>query len=303
MVLGGSGFIGSALNALLLESIDTDVVVFDASQPRSFPDDARVRFVKGFFDSGTDFDQLTKGVDVVIHLVSTSVPGTEQDALREMNRNVIPSIALFEAAVANGVRRIVFMSSGGTVYGKGDGNGTPNAETDPLRPMNTYGFQKVMIENALRFVCRNSATEYQIIRLSNPYGPGQNPHGPLGLITKLVYQTLHHEQVTIYGDGSVTRDFIYIDDAVQGIIDILRHGNANDTYNLGTGVGVSVRDVVETIQRELPERMLLTHQPGRPVDVPVSVLDVGKYRAISTIARFVPLDEGIRRTARFFEGH
>lgn len=299
-MLGGAGFIGGGLIPRLLAAYDCEITVFDMRPPALLHEDSRVSFVQGIFDASTDFGSLTRGYDMIFHLVSTSVPGTERDALQEMNSNVIPSIALFEAAAANHASRVVFLSSGGTVYGKGDGRGTPNAETELAKPTNTYGLQKMMIEDALQFIGRSTSLKYQIIRLSNPYGPGQNPHGPLGLITKLVYQTLHHEQVRIFGDGSVVRDFIYIDDAIRGIVDILQRGNENDVYNLGTGVGTSVRTVVETIQRELPEVMDCVYLPGRAVDVPVSVLDIGRYRAISSLDKFVPLDEGIRRTADFF---
>lgn len=304
LILGGSGFIGRNLIKRLISIPQIELTVFDRVPFPEYDGGTSVNFVQSVFDEDCDFSNLTKNVDLIFHLISTSVPGTEQNATQELIRNVIPSIRLFEAAATNNVKHMVFLSSGGTVYGIGDSNGTPNCETDMPQPINTYGLQKLEIEEALRFVSRTSAMTHQVIRLSNPYGPGQNPHGPLGLVTKLVYQTLHHKQITIFGDGSVVRDFIYIDDAIQGILDIVRDGNRNDTYNLGTGVGISVQQVVDAIGKVLPEPLIVEHVPGRSVDVPVSVLDVRKFRtSCASFTHFVSLEEGIAKTAGYFREH
>ena len=302
LVLGGAGFIGGNLIPRLLEDSANHVIVFDMAEPKVSQAQNRCTFVRGRFDADCDFAGLTKDIDIIYRLISTSVPGTEQDAVQEMTRNVIPSMKLFQNAAANGVKHVVFLSSGGTVYGVGDGVGTPNKESDPPRPINTYGLQKLSIEESLRFISRVTPMTHHIIRLSNPYGPGQNPHGPLGLVTKLVYQTLHHETIRIYGDGSVVRDFIYIDDAVHGILKIASHGALNDTYNLGTGRGTSVLEVVQTISEVLAEPMQVDHIPGRAVDVPVSVLDISKFKQSGFLtAGFISLREGIRNIASFFQ--
>lgn len=301
LILGGSGFIGGNLIPGLLRDSDVEIVVFDIKEPDITRYGSRVSFIQGTLSMDCDMQSLVTGMDVIIHLVSSSIPGTEKSASRELADNVAPSMRLFEAAAQAGVKHMLFMSSGGTVYGIGTGE--PNHETDPARPIGTYGLQKLMIEDSLRFIGRTTPMTYQIIRLSNPYGPGQNPHGPLGLVTKLVYQAIHHEQIHIYGDGSVTRDYIYIDDAVQGILDILHRGAKNETYNLGTGIGASVGGVLSSIERVIPEPVDVLYEAGRKVDVPVSVLDIARFRQISTIKSFVTLEDGIRRTAEFFRTH
>lgn len=300
VVLGGMGFLGRSLVKRLVESNKHAITVFDRAFPKSDDDRlSEVNYVQGSFESGYDFASLVKGADLVIHLVSTSVPGNEKDALAEIRDNVIPSVELFEACIKEHVGRIVFMSSGGTVYGASGKH--KNCETDLPDPINTYGLQKVMIEQALRLITHNTGTNYQIVRLSNPYGPGQNPLGTLGLITKLVYQALNHDTIHIFGDGSVVRDFIYVDDAIQGVLDVIERGSTDTTYNIGRGVGTSILEVVDAIKHTLPETLDIQHTPARPVDVPYSVLDISKYRSISTLDYFVSLEDGILRTYEYFK--
>ncbi|MCH9276639.1 NAD-dependent epimerase/dehydratase family protein [Bifidobacterium amazonense] len=296
IVVLGCGFLGNKLIDSFLGDPATTIVGFDRNVPGQSHD--RVQYVQGSFASGYDFASLVRGADLVIHLVSTSVPGTEKRSLDEIQANVIPSVELFDACMAEGVGRLVFLSSGGTVYGSSPYRA--NRETDPPAPYNTYGLQKVMIEQALQLTAHYGDMQYQIIRLSNPYGPGQNPHGPLGLVTKLVYQAVNHETIHIFGDGSVVRDFIYIDDAIQGILDIIARGTVNTIYNLGRGTGASVAEVTAAIERIVPERIIIDHEPARKVDIPYSVLDIAKYRQITSLRRFISLEEGIRRTYAFF---
>lgn len=301
VILGGYGFLGRSLTRHLLSVDGHNITIFDRAVPAVENALHGISYTTGSFESGYDFSSLVHGVDLVIHLVSTSVPGNEKSALDEIHSNVIPSAELFEACVSEHVGRIVFMSSGGTVYGVSGKH--KNRETDLPDPINTYGLQKVMIEQVLRQTTRNTDTQYQVIRLSNPYGPGQNPHGTLGLITKLVYQALNHDTIHIFGDGSVVRDFIYIDDAVQAIVDVIERGEENTTYNIGRGVGTSVADVVDTIARVLPEQLDIVRQAGRKVDVPYSVLDITKYQSISTLNDFVSLEDGIMKTYGYFKEH
>jgi UDP-glucose 4-epimerase len=297
VVLGGSGFIGRKLVSRFRSEGCRDITVFDRTSAADHDDDG-VRHVSGSFAAGFDFAGLVRGADLVVHLISTSVPGTESGALSEIQRNVIPSVELFQACAECGVKKVVFLSSGGTVYG--NSGRQANRETDLPDPINTYGLQKLMIEQALRLCATTGGFDCQIIRLSNPYGPGQNPQGPLGLITKLVYQAINGETIQIFGDGSVVRDFIYIDDAVACIMDVIGNGAPNETVNIGRGVGTSVSEVIETLERVLPIQVNVTHRPGRSVDVPYSVLDIAKYRSFGSVREFVSLADGIRKTYDFF---
>lgn len=299
VILGGIGFIGQHLIGSLQTNANVNITVFDRADPKSVHFGQDITYVQGNFTSGYDFRSLLHGADTIVHLISTSVPGTEKRVQDEITSNVIPSSELFESAVAEHVKNILFLSSGGTVYG--DNGAVNSSERDIPAPINTYGLQKIMIEQALHMITHGTETNYQIVRMSNPYGPGQNPFGPLGLITKLVYQALSGNEIHVFGDGSVVRDFIFIDDAVHAVLDILDHGNKNDIYNVGTGKGVSVAQVIEAIDAAIPETLHLVRERSRAVDVPYSVLNIEKLNAISTLDSYISLHEGIDRTYHYFK--
>ena len=294
VVFGGCGFLGRGIvNALLESDSSLDVTIVDRSAPLMEDPVSRVHYIRENFSEKSNFAECVADADLVVHLISTSIPGNERGIRQEIINNVLPSVRLFESCVVAGVHKILFLSSGGTVYGNVD---KPSREADPLNPVNTYGLQKMMIEHSLRMICQGSGVSYQIIRMSNPYGPGQNPQGQLGLITKLVYQILHGQTIRIFGDGSVVRDFLYISDAIRGVMDILNKGEANAIYNLGSGEGASVGHVLDLIRTVIPEEATVRYEQSRSVDVPYSVLDIGRYLMIRPHPSFIPLEEGIRHT-------
>ncbi|GFH39942.1 NAD-dependent epimerase/dehydratase family protein [Lactococcus insecticola] len=297
-ITGGSGFIGKNLIAQLAKVVGNEIIVFDRhfDAVLSTYDNVEQRLMD--FDISYGFDFHLQQVDVLYHLVTTSTPATARSLVTEITNNVLPSTLMFEAAVRQGVKKIIFLSSGGAVYG-GD-TAEHHSETDILLPLSTYGEQKLMIERSLAFTTQNTDTDYAIIRLSNPYGPGQNPKGALGLVTKLVYQALTHAPITIYGDGENIRDFIYIDDAIQGILDIVANGADNQIYNLGTGQGASVNEILERVTSEVGVTAV-NYVSARQTDVRVSVLDISKFKQITSLTGFVSLSDGIQKTKDFFQ--
>lgn len=143
--------------------------------------------------------------------------------------------------------------------------------------------------------------DYRIIRLSNPYGPYQRPNGVLGAVTTFTYKALKGEEVTVYGDGSVVRDFIYIDDAIRGILNIVNGESKHHTFNLGLGYGTSIKDVLRKIENSLGLKMNIVYKEGRAVDVPVNYLDISRYEKYYGELNPIPLSEGIKRTAEFMK--
>ena len=304
ILLGAAGFIGTNLTLALAKQPENQITVVSRRRA-SFADVdtmalPNVRFVECDLVEEPDFTHLLVGQDVVFHLLSTTVPTTSNLQIsQELTANVVHSAKLFEACAACGVKKFVFFSSGGTVYGKAAS--CPLCEDTPTDPITSYGIQKLTIEKLLFLYHHMYGFDYRIIRLANPYGPYQRPNGVLGAVTTFTYKALKHEPITVYGDGSVVRDFIYIDDAVRGILNIVS-GNAPDrVFNLGSGHGTSIREVLDTIRRELEIEPEIIWQDARTVDVPVNYLDITRYEHTYGTLNPIPLEQGIRKTAEFLK--
>lgn len=303
LILGASGFIGTNLTIKLTENIDNHITLID-KRIDYFSDIKKFNFSNveikiSSLDKDMDFSIL-EGQDVVYHLVSTNVPTTSnQHISQDIQANVLFSLTLFEACVKYDVKKVVFISSGGTVYGKE--SSCPLSENTPTNPISSYGVQKITIEKLLYLYSYMYGLDYRIIRLSNPYGPYQRPNGVLGAVTTFTYKALKGEEVQVYGDGSVIRDFIYIDDAVKGILNIVEGENKHHTFNLGCGYGTSIKEVLETIEKALGLKMNIVYKKGRAVDVPVNYLDIRRYEKYYGKLNPVSLEEGVKKTAEFMK--
>lgn len=192
---------------------------------------------------------------------------------------------------------MVFISSGGTVYGKA--MDCPLKEETPTKPISSYGIQKLTIENLLYLYWYMYGLDYRIIRLANPYGPYQRPNGVLGAVTTFTYKALKKEKITVYGDGSVIRDFIYIDDAVKAILNIVNGEKKHRIFNLGCGYGISINEVLECIGKVLNIKIDVEHTSTRKVDVPINYLDISRYEKAYGKLNPINLEEGIEKTANF----
>ncbi|MBQ7220175.1 MAG: NAD-dependent epimerase/dehydratase family protein [Synergistaceae bacterium] len=204
-----------------------------------------------------------------------------------------------EACVRQKASKVVFISSGGTVYGKE--SICPVNEDTPARPITSYGIQKITIERLLYLYHYVYGLDYRIIRLANPYGPYQRPNGRLGAATTFIHKALNGEKIHVFGDGSVVRDFIYIDDAVRGIVNIANGESAHRTFNLGSGHGTSIKQLIDTIQDTLNVKLDAEYEPARKIDVPVNYLDISRYEAAFGALNPISLKEGIKRTADFMK--
>ena len=189
--------------------------------------------------------------------------------------NIVVTSKLLDACVRTGVSKVVFISSGGTVYGKDvDCPIKENAETNPI---SSYGLQKITIEKLLYLYSYMHGLDYRVVRLANPYGPYQRPNGVQGAVTTFTYKALAGEEIVVFGDGSIVRDYIFIEDAVRGILDISEGLGTHRIYNLGSGYGTSIRQVLETVAEATGCRLNITYREGRSVDVPVNYLDISRY--------------------------
>lgn len=302
ILLGAAGFIGTNLVIALSKEGGHQITVVDRNKAyfQTLEDMhiQNLRVIQSDLTMNADYESLVKGQEIVYHLVSTTVPTTSNQAIaEELKGNVVLSANLFEACVHQGVKKVVFLSSGGTVYGKEVE--CPLNEKTATNPITSYGIQKVTIEKLLYLYNYMYGLDYRIIRLTNPYGPYQRPNGVLGAVTTFTYKALRGEEINVYGDGSVVRDFIYIDDAVRGIQKIVNGTDRHHTFNLGCGYGTSIKQVLETIQDALGIAVKVKYTEARKVDVPVNYLDIKRYETAYGALNPINLRDGIKKTAEF----
>lgn len=294
LLIGGCGFIGSHVADSLLGR-GLKVRVFDRRPEALRPPLAGVDYVIGDFSDASLIYEAMSGVDAVIHLASTTVPATSNlDPVADIKGNLVATVQLLEVMRATEVRKLVYLSSGGTVYGIPETEVVP--ETHPLRPISSYGIVKVAIENYLFMEHKLHGLQHVVLRASNPYGPRQGHTGVQGIIGTHLWRTARGESVEIWGDGSVVRDFIHVRDLAELCATAVQ-SDAVGCYNAGSGTGASVAQIVDSISRTVKKSggipMVPVYKPGRSLDVPRIVLDITRARRDFDWVPTVGLDEGI----------
>jgi UDP-glucose 4-epimerase len=276
LVIGGSGFIGSHIVDKLLAH-GHSVRVFDRQLERFRAPLPSVDYHIGDFADRMDVVEALAGVDVVYHLLSTTLPGTaDLNPKTDIHDNLIGTINLLESMQALGARRILFLSSGGTVYGIPET--VPIPETHPLRPISSYGIVKASIEHYLEMYRRTRGFSPIIVRASNPFGPRQGHSGVQGVISTFLRRILAGEPIEIWGDGGVVRDYFEVGDLAELCVRA-GTGRSEGAYNAGSGYGLSVNEVVEAIGKVTGSVFEIVYRPARPVDVPYSVLDCSRAKS------------------------
>lgn len=295
VVIGANGFIGSHLvDALVRDGYD--VTAFDrfgSSEP-SFTS-KNVRIIRGDFLSGADLEAAVCGQDYVFHFLSSTNPATAQsDPTLDIRTNVVQTVDLLEACVQAEVKHFFFASTGGAVYG-------PQklalfGEEDPTLPVSPYAIGKLSIENYLRYFEVVHGLASTALRISNPYGPRQKAHRRQGLIPIVLRQVLLDEPVVRFGDGSMVRDYIYVGDLVDMIIRLVGVPHVFGTYNMGSGVGHSVTEVLEAIHDVVNQDFVVREETTPVTFVDRVVLDTSRYEAEFGPVTLTGLDDGIRLT-------
>lgn len=281
LVLGAAGFIGKELCRNLL-SLGADLVCFDRGRPSpGWLADIRKdepRWVLGDFSDVGVIQSALDGVDYVYHLISTTIPDTsDKDLPHDLVSNVVPTLGLLDALKSKSSKKVVFVSSGGTVYGVPRIIPIPEShETDPICG---YGIHKLMIEKYLHWYNHNYGMDYCVLRLSNPYGPSQISDRPQGAIGKFVYKALRHEPIEIWGDGNTVRDYIYMDDVLVPFLLALEYSGEKRVFNVGSGAGHSLLDIANIIEGQLGHSLEIHFSPARSTDVPLNVLDISRIKS------------------------
>lgn len=293
LVIGGSGFIGSHVVDQLLAGGNA-VRVYDRSPERFRPTPPSVDFRLGDFDDTSSLAEALVDVDVVYHLLSTSVPSTsDRDPVADIQGNLIGTVRLLELMRGAEARRMVYLSSGGTVYGPPHTN--PVSETHPERPISSYGIVKSAIEKYLLMEQHLHGLEPVILRASNPYGPRQGHKGVQGVIGTFLWRVARNEPIEVWGDGSVVRDFIYVSD-LAALCAECAQADFTGVFNAGSGEGSSIREIIDLVSEVTGRKIEPVYKPGRGFDVPRIVLDTSEVTAKTGWKLTTTLSQGILQT-------
>lgn len=303
-LIGGAGFIGTNLAIYLSKKKTNHILVVDRDEEYfnnlKKLNIKNIKYLVCDFEKKADFDLQVSGQDIVYHMASTNFPGnSNKDIANEIEKNIGATSRLLDACIRQGVKKVVFISSGGAVYGKV--TNLPINENATAYPITTYGIQKLTIEKLFYLYNYQYGLDYRVVRLANPYGPFQRPNGKLGVITNFIYRALTDGLIEIYGDGDVIRDFIYIDNAVEAIVNITNCDAPEKIYNVGSGYGTSINEIVNLIKEMVNPDLTINHIASRSVDVKINYLDMSRYYKNIGEYNKVSLQEGILKTANFLE--
>lgn len=293
LVLGASGFIGSRLVQELLKK--NCVVGYSRTRPAHIKPTPNYTHIYGNFSVEKDFVSIIEKnqISCIYHCISTTTPreGTAH-IVGEGEDNIIPSLRLLEAASKQDGIKLIFLSSGGTVYG--ENLGYPSKVGHELHPICTYGIQKRTIEEYLRYYSANTKLDGCIARISNPYGVMEQIKRTQGIIPIFLKCLQDGQGITLFGD--TVRDYIHIDDVVDALVAIKEYQGKEKIFNVGSGQGVRLSEVVELMEQVTGKQFSsIVHQPKRTCDVQVNILDISTTQSELGWRPSIPLEDGITR--------
>jgi len=302
VVLGGTGFLGLPIVSRL-HSDGHEVRVLSRSHPSDSPQwggATQIRFIQGDFLNKSDMSRALQGADVVVHLATTTDPRkSNDDPASDVRDNLLGSIRLLDLMVEHGVGKIVFASSGGTVYGEPIYQ--PVDEDHPTNPLVPYGITKLAFEKYLLLYERMHGIRAMILRISNPFGPGQRLDRPLGAVGIFLSRAILGLPIEIWGDGQVVRDYIYVEDVADAFSRSVNYMGSGSVFNVSTGVGTSLSDLLQMCERVLGRPVERRYFPARSFDVSSSVLSSSKITRLLGWSAQTTMMEGIARTSLWIE--
>jgi UDP-glucose 4-epimerase len=300
LLIGGSGFIGSHVLQKFSEN-RWDISVFARGIDQKVQSKYSINFYPGDIQERQALEgAISQGCDVLVHLVSSTTPGSSNDSpIFDVSSNLLGSISIFELCVKYSIPKLIFISSGGAVYG--NPVHVPIGEEHPTNPISSYGIVKLAIEKYLEFFRHNYGLNYTALRLSNPYGLGQNPKGNQGAIAVFASKILLGDEIVIWGDGSVIRDFIAVEDVSELIFSVANSPNSGGVFNVGSGVGSSILEIISLIKNSLGIEAKLKFLPPRAFDPPRIILNPQKVMDKFFWAPKISIQDGIDKYCKFLK--
>lgn len=293
LVLGGSGFLGKHIVRKLIEDSHQVTVFGRKADKIEIPG---VKTVSADFSDTLSLSESLIGVDKVVHLISTSVPSTSnKDPISDIQGNLVNTVKLLEMMKQSGLKDIVYFSSGGTVYGHP--KTIPISESHANAPVCSYGVVKLAIEKYLHMYSDLYGFNTVILRPSNPFGPGQTHTGVQGFIGTCIAAALSDSSLTIWGDGSVKRDYVFAEDVAEATISALNY-QESDIFNISSGEGVSLNEIIELVQQETGKSITVNYQAKRDFDIPEIILNNEKARRVLNWQPSTSFTTGLSLTVR-----
>jgi UDP-glucose 4-epimerase len=300
LLLGGGGFLGGHIAEAILEN-GLRVRIFDrarTSSDNALP--ANVEFVEGDFGNRGDVAAAVDGCDIVVHLVSTTQPkSSNDDPVHDLQTNLIPTVRFLEVARQKGIKRVIFASSGGTIYGVP--TRLPIREDDATRPVCSYGIHKLGVECYLHLYHSLYGMDYRVLRMSNPYGERQRVDSSQGAVAVFLDRALRRQVIEIWGDGSVVRDYVHVKDVARAFLLAAKHTGPYKIFNIGSGHGVALNDLLTAIESLLGRNVERCYLPSRSFDVPVNVLDISRAADYLGWQPELTLEAGLAETMRWLQ--
>ncbi|MGZ3920902.1 MAG: NAD-dependent epimerase/dehydratase family protein [Bacteroidia bacterium] len=291
-IIGSNGFIGRHLTQRLLNESETSLFLFGRGETTIT--NANLPYKKIDFLNSEKLKEDFKEIDVIYYLASETIPATSWDTpLMEIEKNLTPFINFLEVVCRLKTQKIAFISSGGTVYGPTSGKVPEDYDKRPFSP---YGITKLAMENFLNYYKERHGLQYDVYRVSNVFGEGQDIGKGLGVINTFLEKILKEKEIKIYGDGETIRNYIYVKDVAELLSLSLKTPGVSGIYNVSSNSTLSINQVIEVIKTIVKEDFKVKYEPGRKSDNSYIDLDNSKIVACFYGFNFTELEEGIAKT-------
>jgi len=298
LIIAGNGFIGSSIKKVFAENLDIErIVVLDERESR-FPQNtlSKVINIKCNLEDITFIKKviLAHKISHIIYLHSSTIPATSNTMIEvDIKNNLLHLISILDIAVELNIKKVIYASSGGAIYG--NVNKEFIDEDSYTNPISSYGIIKHTCEQYLSLYNKLYGLSFISLRISNPFGPMQDPNSKQGVVSKFVYYALNKQLFEIWGDGSIVKDYIFIDDVARAFLkslDVDYCGN----INIGSGAGVSLNDLIETIEKILNIEVERKYIPKKSHDVERNVLSIIKANELLSWQSSTTLQDSILKT-------
>jgi len=299
LVTGGAGFIGSHLVDRLVQEGHEVIIVDNLVTGKRRNINRAARFYKQDIQSWR-LERVFRNErpNVVMHLAAQmDVRKSVEDPMFDAQVNILGTLNVLQQAVKHGVRKVVFSSSGGAIYGEQEMY--PAAESHVTKPLSPYGLSKLCGEQYLSYYQRSSGLQVVSLRYANVYGPRQDPEGEAGVVAIFIQKMLNNEQAVINGNGRQTRDFVFVEDVVEANLAVMGQ-ETQGTYNVGTGVETSINDLFRILVQHTGSTCKEVHGPAKKGEQARSVIDNTRLRHELSWEPKGELSEGLKKTVEYF---